>query len=153
MTLELSWPVYHANLLAIQTCIITVTDREFEMEFCVTAHKGFFEMRLTGDIDPDKYTEVFNTLFAHDEWKPGTPLLVDESDLRADNLTIAGLQAIARTCTNRRAEFGASRMSMYVSRNLEYGLNRMWHVFIEDNWEVVGNVFRSREEAMAWLGV
>jgi hypothetical protein len=110
-------------------------------------------MRLADDIDPDKYTKVFDTLFAHDEWKPGTPLLVDESDLRADNFTIAGLQAIAVTCTNRGVEFGATRMAMYVSRDLEYGPNRMWHIFIEGNWDVIGNVFRSRGEAMTWLGV
>ena len=40
---------------------------------------------------------------------------------------------------------------MYVSGDLEYGLNRMWHVFIEGDWEVESNVFRSREEAMPWL--
>jgi hypothetical protein len=123
------------------------------MEFRITAHDGFFEMRLAGDIDPDKYDEVFDTLFAHDEWKPGTPLLVDESDLRADNLTIAGLRDIATTCTNRGTEFGDTRMAMYVSRELEFGLNRMWHIFIEGNWNVIGNVFRSRGEAMTWLGV
>jgi hypothetical protein len=52
------------------------------MEFCITARDGFFELRLAGDIDPDTYPEALDTLFAHDEWKPGTLLLVDESDLR-----------------------------------------------------------------------
>ena len=121
------------------------------MEFCITAKKGFFELRLAGDIDPGKYPEIFNALFTHTDWKPGTPLLVDESALRAADLTVAGLKEIAEICTSRRADFGATRMSMYVSGELEYGLNRMWHVFIEGGWEVEGNVFRSREEAMAWL--
>jgi hypothetical protein len=122
------------------------------MEYCIIAKQGFFELRLAGDIDPGTYPEALNALFTHTDWKPGTPLLVDESDLRADDLTIAGLKKIAEMCTSREADFGATRMSMYVSRDLEYGLNRMWHVFIEGNWEVEGNVFRSREEAMAWLG-
>ena len=123
------------------------------MEFCITAKQGFFELRLAGDIDPGTYSEVFNALFAHTDWKPGIPLLVDESDLRANDLTIEGLIKIAKICTSRATDFGATRMSMYVSTDLEYGLNRMWHVFIEGNWEVEGNVFRSREEAMTWLGV
>ncbi len=123
------------------------------MKFCITAKQGFFEMRLSSDIDPGTYPEVFDTLFAHPEWKPGSLLLVDESDLRADDLTIAGLKEIAEICISRGSDFGATRMSMYVSRDLEYGLNRMWHVFTGDNWEVEGAVFRSREEAMEWLGV
>ena len=123
------------------------------MEFCITCHEGFFEMRLSGDIDPAKYPEALNTLFAHNKWKPGTPLLVDESDLRADHLTIAGLKSIAETCVGRSTEFRTTKMSMYVSRDLEYGFNRMWHVFIDGSFQAVGNVFRSREEAIAWLGV
>lgn len=121
------------------------------MEFKVSLQDGFFEMRLAGSIDPEKYDEVFDALFAMDNWKPGSLLLVDESDLIADDLTISGLKDIAKTCTKRGAEFGAARMAMYVSRKLEFGLNRMWHVFIEGNWVVVGNVFWSREEALKWL--
>jgi len=123
------------------------------MDFKITRQSGFFEMRLAGDIDPDKYPEVFETLFAHEEWQPGGLLLVDESDLRADELTIAGLQTIAMICTSRRSEFGTAKLSMYVSRDLEFGLNRMWHVFIDGGWDVEGNVFRTRDEALAWLGV
>ena len=123
------------------------------MDFCITAKQGFFEMRLAGTIDPGTYPEVFEALFSHPDWEPGTPLLVDESDLRAGDLTVAGLQTIAAICTSRESDFGATRMSAYVSRDLEYGLNRMWHIFIEGNWKVVGNVFRSRNEAMIWLGV
>jgi len=118
------------------------------LEYGITSKQGFFELRIAGDIDPGTYPEMFSALFGHVDWKPGTPLLVDESDLRANDLTIEGLRDIAMICTSRAADFGATRMSMYVSRNLEYGLNRMWHVFIEDNWEVEGNVFMSREEAV-----
>ena len=39
---------------------------------------------------------------------------------------------IAVFCTEQSSEFGTTKMAMYVSRELEYGLNRMWHVFIED---------------------
>lgn len=124
-----------------------------EVEYCNTAKQGFFELRLAGEIDAGTYPEVFNALFTHIDWRPGTPLLVDESDLRATDLTIGGLKKIADICTSRATDFGTTRMSMYVSRDLEFGLNRMWHVFIDGNWEVEGNVFRSREEAMTWLGV
>lgn len=122
------------------------------MEFDITAHKEFFELKIAGAIDADKYPAMFDTLFAHDGWVPGMPLLVDESELRAGSLTVLALKTIACHCTDRSSEFGSTRMSMYVSRDLEYGLNRMWHVFIEDGWDVEGNVFRSRDEALEWLG-
>jgi hypothetical protein len=123
------------------------------MEYRVTKHEGYFELRLAGDIDPGTCPEALGELFGHPDWVPGSPVLVDEWDLRADDLTISGLKEIAWICTERSALFGKAKLSMFVSRELEFGLNRMWHVFVEGKWEVEGNVFRSREEAMAWLGV
>ncbi|RDH80672.1 MAG: hypothetical protein DIZ80_16720 [endosymbiont of Galathealinum brachiosum] len=121
------------------------------MEYQITAHKGFFELKISGAIDAQKYPSMFDTLFAHKDWVPGMRLLVDESELRADHLTIADLETIAVFCTDRSSDFGSAKLSMYVSRDLEYGLNRMWHVFIKDGWDAEGNVFRSREEALDWL--
>mgnify|MGYP001552785974 CR=1 FL=1 len=121
------------------------------MEYRVSAHDGYFELRLAGDIDPGTYPEALGALFGLPDWKPGSKVLVDEWDLRADDLTISGLKEIARICTNHNEDFGTARLSMYVSRELEFGLNRIWHVFVEGAWDVEGNVFRSREEAMAWL--
>lgn len=122
------------------------------MEFSITVKESFFELKISGAIDADKYPAMFDALFAYEKWVPGMPMLVDESELNADLLTIVDLKGIAKHCTDRSAEFGTTRMAMYVSRDLEYGLNRMWHVFIEDGWDVEGNVFRSRDEALAWLG-
>jgi hypothetical protein len=94
-----------------------------------------------------------DTLLARDDWKPGTPILVDEIAMDASKATVDSVKASAGACTRRRAEFGKARMAILVERDLEFGMNRMWMALTSDEWDVHANVFRTREEAIEWISV
>jgi hypothetical protein len=94
-----------------------------------------------------------DSLLAHDKWKPGTPILIDEIALDASQISVAAVRTIAEECSRRRSEFGEARMAIIVPGDLEFGMNRMWHVFVEDKWDVIVNLLRSRREAIDWLSV
>ena len=123
------------------------------MEFSVKYRGGFFDVKTSGDGELDKFGDLADAMFAYEEWKPGTPVLHDHTDLNSGPLTVDDIRGIAQLCADRRAQFGAGKLAVVVARDLEFGLARMWAVFAEDKWDVVSKVFRSREEAIAWLTV
>jgi hypothetical protein len=123
------------------------------MDISFRTHDGLLEVKFSGKAVPDKYEKFFDALFVHEGWEPGISLLLDETDLDSSQLTVNDVSAIAGVCERRGTELGPARMAIFVDRDLEYGMNRMWSTFVEDKWDVVADVFRSRDEAIAWLTV
>ena len=121
------------------------------MKYEVRYDDEFFEVTTHGDAEPGGFEEFIDLLLGHEKWKPGTAFLVDHSELNAGPLTVAEVHNIADMCVRRRAQFGRARCALLVRRDLEYGLARMWEVFVEGKWDVTANLFRSRNEAILWL--
>jgi hypothetical protein len=121
------------------------------VEFSVKHLESYFEITVTGPADHNKYARLMDSLFAHEKWKPGTPILIDEIALDASEISVAEVSTIAEECGRRRSEFGEARMALLVARELEFGMNRMWSVFVEDKCDVIINVLYSRQEAIDWL--
>lgn len=121
------------------------------MDFDLTYHDSYFEVRTFGDADRVTFEQFLDAMLKHTAWKPGTPSLHDHTRLNAAALTVEDIRAIAQFCADRRHLLGFARFAVVVDRDLEFGLARMWGVFVEDRWDVQGGIFRQREEAMAWL--
>jgi hypothetical protein len=123
------------------------------MEFTIDNSGSHFEIAVSGAFDHHKYEELIDTLLTRADWRPETPILVDEIAMEAGKASIETIKACADACTRRRAEFGKARMAIFVARDLEFGMNRMWLTFTSDKWDVSANVFRSRGEAIGWISV
>jgi len=54
---------------------------------------------------------------------------------------------------NLSLERDREKCAILVARDLEYGMVRMWGVFVEGKWDVTVNLFKSRDEAIVWLTV
>jgi len=121
------------------------------MEYTIESRDSYLEVKQSGLCELRVYGECLAAVLEHESWTPGTPTLVDQTELDAGTLTINEVRALATQCGARREEAGSSRLAILVARDLEFGMNRMWGVFVEDQWDVVLGVFRSKEEAVAWL--
>jgi hypothetical protein len=78
-------------------------------------------------------------------------LLVDLTDAALAQISTDALKELAGL-HNVLAEhtFTGMPVAIVAPRDVEYGLSRMWQVFVEENgWETM--VFRSRTEAERWL--
>jgi hypothetical protein len=95
--------------------------------------------------------EFLGPMLAHEKWKTGTSFLVDHSELNLGHLTVAEVRDIADVSVRPRAELGRARCATVAPRNVQYGLVRMWEVFVEGRWDVIHQAFRSRDEAVSWL--
>ncbi len=121
------------------------------MEFSVKHSDGIFEIITSGATELGIYGEFLDALLALDQWRPGALILVDESALDTSLLTVKDVQEIAEMCGARRAKLGPAKCALVVGRDLEFGMVRMWGVYVEEKWDVTANLFESRAEAIAWL--
>ncbi len=121
------------------------------MEYSIEIHDGYLEVIMSGPADIQSYFEVLNNIIEHKSWTQGTPVLLNQTELDAGPLAVRDLRAIADGCGAKRETVGVGNLAILVARNLEYGMNRMWKVFVDDQWDVVIKQFRSKEEAVAWL--
>jgi len=121
------------------------------MKFTIQHRDNYFLLTVTGVIDTGAMVEMIKSLLAHDAWVPGTPVLVDESDMDASEATVANIKDIVNACGEGSERFGRARVAILVSRDMEYGMNRMWMAFVDGKWDVQCNLFRSEKDARAWL--
>lgn len=121
------------------------------MEYKVEFVDGYFDVKLTGKPDVKDSAAYLDCLIAHEQWQPGSLVLSDDTDFEAGQLTQSDLMRIANVCGERRAAMGFARIAAVVPRELVFGMNRMFQVYVEPYWDVKSYAFRSREEALAWL--
>ena len=121
---------------------------EFEISF---AEDGCFVVKLTGKANAKDCAAYFDRLTAHTQWKPGSLVLSDETELEAGHLTEEDMEAMASVCDQRKGAIGSARIAAFVQSDLVYGMNRMWQVYVEPHWNATVQVFKSKAEAMAWL--
>ncbi len=121
------------------------------MEYRISLCNDIFEINIYGDSAVDGYIEFIDELLSHEKWYPGSPILVNVSQTNAGPLTVDNIKSIASYCISMRSRLGNAKVAHLVSRDLEFGLVRMWQTFIDGEWDTQVQVFRSREEAVKWL--
>ena len=121
------------------------------MEYTVEYVDGIFIISTSGKAAAGDAATVMETMLSHPEWKPGTPRCYDVSKLDTAMLTVKEMRRIASFASIHKKELGAGKIAMVASRNLEYGFARMLSVLVTQFEMAELEVFRTREEALAWL--
>jgi len=119
------------------------------MKIKIQEHVGFLEVVTSGQADPANWDEVHSTVFTHPSYVPGCKLLVDHQQLEMAHLSSEDVQAIASLSRARKDSFGKSLMAILVSRDVDFGLVRMWEAYASTDLERKVMVFRDREKAVA----
>ncbi|MFO7986956.1 MAG: hypothetical protein R6U38_13935 [Desulfatiglandaceae bacterium] len=121
------------------------------MEFEIHPYDGIFEVRTYGDAEFGKFRDILEGLVTHEKWQPGTPFLMNHTELNSATLTNEDMRQIAELNGQYSARVGPSKCALLLPRDLEYGMGRIWEAFVEDKWDASEELFRSREEAIEWL--
>ena len=123
------------------------------MQFNLNYHDAVFEVTTSGDAILQGYYDFTKAVLEHDEWKPGGLILLDHTKLNTGPLTVDDVQAIAIISGQYSEQLGTARVAIVVARDLDYGMTRMWQVFVENqtNSYASAKIFRNRDEAWAWL--
>ena len=120
---------------------------EFEIEF----RRNYFLVVTSGVAEVKGFGELLNALFEHENWRPGGSFISDHSSLDVSQLDAEAVKTIASIARERRSRFGVAKHAVVAPRDLTYGLSRMWATHVGEETDVVSAIFRSREEAVAWV--
>ena len=121
------------------------------MKYEIKEHEDFIEVVTSGDADLAGFRAFLTEVLGLATWEPGTHLLIDHTDLNSGTLTVNDVDQLASLASEARAALGPLRLATLAGRDLEFGLSRMWETYVENRWDGVTNVFRSRDEAIDWL--
>ena len=123
------------------------------MEFSIEYRDSHMVVKTSGDGDVESFKKMHSAVLDNDNWVPGTPVLIDHTAFNVGPLTVDNIRAIAMDVVMRAEQLGQARCAFLVSRDLEYGMVRMWMAFVEYKLLATAEVFRSKDEAIAWLSV
>lgn len=121
------------------------------MEYKVKFLDGYFDVKLIGKSSIAESAAYFDYLITHKQWKPGSLVLSDETNLEIGHLTRNDLEEIATVCGERRTAIGSARFAAVVPKDLLFGMNRMFQAYVDPYWDAAICAFRSRDEALTWL--
>ncbi len=121
------------------------------MKYEITCNDDFFEVRTFGDAELQGFFALTEAVLTHEKWYPGCGLLLNHADLNAAPLTSEDIRTIGTIGTKYQDQLQSTKVALLANRDLEFGLGRMWQVFSAKEREGYRKVFRSRDEAIAWL--
>lgn len=121
------------------------------MESKVEYVDGIFIGTTSGEAAVAGVEAFLDSVVSHEKWKPGSLLLHDLTDFDSGPLSLNDIMRIAAFGYDRRAKFGAGKIAIIAVRDLEFGLARMLSVYVDSKLDSEFEVFRSRDEALAWL--
>ena len=121
------------------------------MNFNLDYKNGIFEIKTFGTGDIKGIQSFIISLLEHDKWSPGSKIIVDYTECNLGNLTVDNIYQITQINHEVSTLLGDSKCAHIVSRDIEYGMVRMWEALVEDKWSVTEHVFRTREEALSWI--
>lgn len=105
---------------------------------------------VRGTVTLTDLKSALELLVASPGYRPRIAMLWDLRAADAGELRAPDLTRYARHLADYPERFGA-RVAMVVSRDLEFGVMRMWQSFAEAPVPQERRVFRNLDEALGWL--
>lgn len=88
------------------------------MEFRASFIDGYFDVKLIGKANVHDWIAYLDHLITHEQWRPGSLVLLDERDLETRHLTAEEIWAMASVCGERRHTIGDARLAALVESDL-----------------------------------
>jgi hypothetical protein len=121
------------------------------MRYEILCFDDFLEVKTYGDAELKVFKDLTLAILAHEHWHPGCAILLNHSELNTAPLTTDELRKIADFNKQFKSQIGRAKIAIFVARDLEFGIGRMWQVFASEGRESTTELFRSRYEAISWL--
>ena len=104
----------------------------------------------SGTLTDNDIIQFKARLLQDPDFKPGMKELSDIRGIDQLDITPSGVQAMVQQDARNSAEVASHKLALVVSKEVAYGMARMYQTLTQSNIETVG-VFRDIDEARAWL--
>lgn len=107
---------------------------------------------LLGVIDDAELLQFFSNYWKSSTYDSSLDELYDMTGLEVSQITSPGLRELANANLELNRHAPGVKSAVVAPRDLVYGLNRMYQVFVEDSPTSL-QVFRDLPKARQWLGL
>ena len=122
----------------------------WDYEFTASGPFDVF-VTLSGQSSYEELRDGRRRMLDDPRFRPGLNVLVDNSHLDTTNATADTLRAIASSAAREYGDAGVAHVVMLAPQTVTYGLLRMWHTFLSDEFAGKACVVSSLDEAHDWL--
>ena len=122
---------------------------DFEISF--RKETGYFIIKTRGDTTPDDIEASLLQVFTSPDWSNGKNILYDNRLENLDKLSSDDVQRISLKFTQFNDKLANSKIALVMSKDVAYGLARMWENYTETTATFKTNIFRSIENALQWI--
>ena len=120
----------------------------YTLEVDIGRQRVLFE--ATGSFPQVEALSAIHAMVGHPEFRPGFDALVDLTAVEDIPLSGADIRQKVRVDTDLMPKLGSARWAFVATRDVVYGLARMYQVLMEGT-SIEVQTFRDLEMAEAWL--
>ena len=121
------------------------------MKYNIHIEKELAIVHVSGQATAKGFSETTEALVSSPKWTPGMNILIDYSDLDLSNAASTNVNSFARALAPHRDQLGSGLCACVNTKPLNFGLGRMWQVFMEEHSNLKVAVFYDINEAKNWL--
>lgn len=112
---------------------------------------GILEVVASGKASPAGDAALIQAILMHPQFRRGIPVLLDQTDLEIGHLSQQELREVADLCVSISDTLGDGSCAVVVATDLAYGFGRMFESYLDGRVAFRTRIFRTREDALAWL--
>jgi hypothetical protein len=120
-------------------------------ELTVENNGSRFVVTTHGEASVSGILAFLDDLVSHPQWKPGSQILLDHSDLDLGRIAQNGIGQVSQYFIKIAPQLGAGKIALIMNREIDYGIARAWELMTADDVDISIFVFRSVEDARKWL--
>lgn len=123
------------------------------MNFKIThiSDKDYLLVEITGGADVETLKGLVKNVLEHPAWHKTIPALVDLRGFSASSLSSDDIFTLADLFKSINTVLGSGNTALVVSKEIDFGLARMWQMMTEEHVKMEIDVFMSIDEAKEWL--
>ena len=108
-------------------------------------------VRLSRKASVEGFSDTAKAIIASPGWMPGFNILSDYSELDLSQLAGDDMERFAKALSPYRKSLGNGLCACVSTKPLDFGLGRMWEVFMEQHSDLRVCIFYDLEKAQKWL--
>lgn len=112
---------------------------------------SYMLVEISGGANVSLLKEMVEEVIAHPKWHESIPGLIDFRGFSASGLSSDDVYDLADLCRNLGQMLGSGNCALVMSKELDFGLARMWQMMTEGHVEMEIDIFKSIDDARDWL--
>jgi hypothetical protein len=108
-------------------------------------------VKVTGEVAFAPVMAELERLYASPDFRPDMNVLWDLREAKVSSISSSEVQRLTDLVAQHWGTGGKSRAAFVVSRDFEFGLSRMYGIFLESRMPTQVQVFRDINEALQWV--